>query len=133
MPSQRNAQSTYKEGKLYLAIKATQTTPPDSTRHASNAFDVPRTTLRERRNGTLARRDCEPNSKNLSKLEEEAIVARILELDARGIGATRTMVAEMADDLLAARGEGPVGKCWVDRFNARTLAIKLQRSRLYDC
>ena len=88
--------------------------------------------LRRRRNGTLARRDCEPNSKNLSKLEEEAIVARILELDARGIGATRTMVQEMADDLLAARGEGPVGKCWVDRFNARTPAIKLRRSRPYD-
>ena len=111
MLSQRNAQSTYKEGKLYLAIKATQTTLPNSTRHASNAFNVPQTTLREQRNRTLAQRDCEPNSKNLSKLEEEAIVARILELDARGIGATRTIVAEMADDLLAARGEGPVGKC----------------------
>ena len=132
MPSQRNAQLTHKEGKLYLAIKATQSTLPDSTRHASKAFDVSRTTLRRRRNGTLARRDCEPNSKNLSKLEEEAIVARILELDARGIGATRTMVQEMANNLLAARSEGPVGKCWVDRFNARTLAIKLQLSRVYN-
>jgi RecB family endonuclease NucS len=42
------------------------------------------------------------------------------------------MVADMANDLLAARGEGPVGKCWVDRFNARTLEVKLRRSRLYD-
>jgi hypothetical protein len=132
MPPQRNAQSTYNEGTLYLAIKATQATVPDSTKHASKAFNVPETTLRERRNGTLARRDCEPNSKKLSKLEEEAIVARILELDARGIGATRTIVEEMANDLLAARQEGPVGKCWVDRFNARTPAIKLRRSRPYD-
>ena len=105
---------------------------PDSTRHASKAFDVPRTTLRERRNGTLARRDCEPNRKKLSKLEEAAIVARVLELDARGIGATRPMVAEMANDLLAARREGPVGINWVDRFNARTPEIKLRRSRPYD-
>jgi hypothetical protein len=108
MQPQRNAQLAYNEGTLYLAIKATQAASPDSTRHASKAFDVPRTTLRERRNRTLARRNCEPNLKNLSKLEEEAIVARILELDARGIGATRTMVAEIANDLLAARCKGPV-------------------------
>ena len=67
--------------------------------------------LRDRRNGTLARRDCEPNRKKLSKLEEGATVAHILDLDARGIGATRAMVEEMANDLLAARGKGPVGKC----------------------
>ena len=106
---------------------------PGSTRHASNAFDVPRTTLRERRNRTLARRDCEPNRKKLSKLEEGAIVARILELDTRGIGATRPMVAEMANDLLAARSKGLVDINWVDRFNARTPEAKLRRSRLYDC
>ena len=109
MPPQRNVQQTYNEGTLYLAIKATQDTVPDSTKHASKAFDVPRTTLRRRRN-------TEPNSKRLKKSEEGAIVARILELEARGIGATRVMVQEMANDLLAARGEGPVGKCWVDRF-----------------
>ena len=38
----------------------------------------------------------------------------------------------MANDLLAARGEGPVGKCWVDRFNARTEGVKLRRSQPYD-
>jgi hypothetical protein len=43
------------------------------------------------------------------------------------------MVADMANNLLAARSEGPVGKCWVDRFNARTLDVKLRRSRPYDC
>ena len=111
MPPQRSAQLTYNEGTLYLVTKATQATVPDSTRHASEAFDVPQTTLRERRNGTLARRDCEPNRKKLSKLEEGAIVARILDLDVEWIGATRTMVEEMANDLLAARGEGGVGKC----------------------
>ena len=110
MPPQRNKQQTYNEGTLYLAIKATEATVPDSTKHACRAFDVPETTLRERRAGKLARRDCEPNLKKLKKTEEEAIVARILELDERGIGATRTMVEEMANDLLAARGEGPVGK-----------------------
>ena len=105
---------------------------PDSTNHASKAFVVPRTTLRRRRAGKLARRDCEANSKKLTKVEEEAIVDRILELDAQGKGATRTMVQDMANDLLAARGEGPVGKQWVNRFNTRTKEIKLRRSRPYD-
>ena len=48
--------------------------------------------------------------KKLRKTEEQAIVARILELDKQGIGATRTMVEEMANNLRAARKEGPVGK-----------------------
>ena len=89
------------EGTLYLAIEATKATVPDSTKHASKAFEVPETTLRRRRDGKLPRGDCVPNSKKLKEMEE-AIVARILELYARGIGATRTMVQGMANDLLAA-------------------------------
>jgi hypothetical protein len=132
MSPQRNARSTYNEGTLYLAIQATKATVPDITRHASRAFNVPRTTLQRRRDGKPPRCDTEPNSKKLKKTEEEAIVRRILELDDRGIGATRTMVEEMANDLLAARGEGPVGKCWVDRFRTRTKEVKLRRSCPYD-
>jgi hypothetical protein len=48
--------------------------------------------------------------KKLDKLEEEAIVTRILKLDARGIGATRAIVQEIANNLLAARSRGPVSK-----------------------
>jgi hypothetical protein len=110
IPPQRKQQSTYNEGILYLAIEATQATLPDSTKHASRAFSVPETTLRERRAGRRAQRDCKANLKKLKKTEEEAIVARILELDKRVIGAIRTVVEEMANDLRAARGEGPVGK-----------------------
>ena len=132
MPPQRNAQRTYNEGTLSLAIQATQDTVPDSIRHASKAFGVPRTTLRRRRAGQRSRAETEPNSKRLTALEEEEIVRRILELDARRIGATRTMVEEMANDLRAARGKGPVGKNWVDRFKARTSEIKLRCSRPYD-
>jgi hypothetical protein len=132
MPPQRNAQLTYNEGTLYLAIQATNGAVTDSIKHASRAFNVPESTLRDRRAGKRARRDCEANSKKLRKTEEEAIVARILELDERGIGATRTMVEEMANDLLAERGEGPVGKNWVDRFRTRTKEVKLRRSRPYD-
>jgi hypothetical protein len=83
--------------------------------------------------GALLRRDREPNSKKLTKLEEEALVQRILDLDQRGIGATRAMVQDMANDLLAERGGEPVGKHWVDNFKTRMLEIKLKRSCLYNC
>ena len=132
MPPQRNVRSSYNEGALYLAIQATQSTSPNTVNYASKAFGVPRSTLRDRRAGKLARRDCEANSKKLTKVEEEAIVDRILELDAQGKGPTRTMVQDMANDLLAARGEGPVGRHWVSRFNTRTKEIKLRRSRPYN-
>jgi hypothetical protein len=42
-------------------------------------------------------------------------------------------VADKANNLLAARGEGPVGKHWVARFNARTPEVELRCSRPYDC
>jgi hypothetical protein len=128
MLPRRDAQKTYNEGTLLLAIQATQATVPDSIKHASRAFEVPQTTLRRRRGGKLSRRDTKPNSKKLDMFEEDAIVRRIHELDTRGIGATRAMVQDMANNLCATRGKESVGKNWVDRFKTRTNAIKLQRS-----
>jgi hypothetical protein len=132
MPSQRNIQLSYTEGTLQLAIQATIEDRDESERRVIAAFSVPRTTVQQRRQGALSRRDREPNSKKLTKLEEEALVQRILNLDQRGIGATRAMVQDMANDLLAERGGEPVGKHWVDNFKTRTPEIKLKRSRPYD-
>jgi uncharacterized protein YoaH (UPF0181 family) len=56
----------------------------------------------------LAQRNYKPNLKNLSKLEEKVIVARILKLDAQGISATRTIVPEIANNMLAARCKEPI-------------------------
>ena len=131
MPPQRNAIKSYTESTLQLAIQATIEDRDNSERRVIAAFSVP-STLRDRRAGALPRRDSEPNSKKMHKLEEEALVRRILDLDQRGIGATRAMVQDMANDLLAARGGEPVGKLWVDNFKKRTPEIKLQRSRPYD-
>ena len=110
MPLQRNKQQTYNKGTLYLVIKATEAIVPDSTKHACRAFNVPKTILREQRARKLAQRDCKPNLKKLKKIEEEVIVACILNLDKQGIGATRTIVEEIANNLLAARSKGPISK-----------------------
>lgn len=132
MPSQRNVNQTYTEWTLQLAIQATIEDRDESERRIITAFGVPRSTLRDRRDGAILRRDYEPKLKKLSKLEGEALVRRILELVPRGTPATKTMVRDMANDLLAERGGKPVGKHWVDNLKAYTPEIKLQRSRLYD-
>jgi hypothetical protein len=110
MPSQHNVQLNYTEGTLQLAIQATIEDRDESERRVITAFSVPRSTLRDRRHGALSRRDREPNSKKLSKLEEEALVRRIIELDSRGTPATKAIVRDMANDLLTERGGKPVGK-----------------------
>jgi hypothetical protein len=62
--------------------------------------------MRRRRAGTAARRDCEPNSKRLTKLEEEAIIQHILDLDSRGFAPTLGAVQDMANKLLTERDTG---------------------------
>jgi hypothetical protein len=81
MPSQHNVQPSYTESTLQLAIQATIEDRDESERRVVAAFSVPRTTVRRRRQGALSRRDRESNSKKLTKLEEEALVQRILNLD----------------------------------------------------
>lgn len=125
-------QKTYDEGILQLAIQAINYDKIESERCAVVAFGVPRSALQDRRAGALSRRDRKPNSKRLTKLEEEAVVRYTLDLDTRGIGATRAMVRDMASDLLAERGEQPVSKHWVDNFAKRTPKLKLRRSCTYD-
>jgi hypothetical protein len=93
---------------------------------------VPLRTIRRRRDGTRSQRDCEPNSKRLTKLEEEAIVKQILEQDLRGISPSKLLVQDMADRLLRARDAEPVGKNWVNNFVKRTPELQKQWTRPYD-
>ena len=71
----------YNEADIYLAISAINQKQIQSVSRAVQTYNVPRTTLRDRRAGKPARRDCQPNSKKLTKLEEEVIVEYILDLD----------------------------------------------------
>jgi hypothetical protein len=110
MPPQRNAQRSYTENILQLAIQATIEDRDESERRVITAFSVPRTTVRRRRQGACSRQDREPNSKKLSKLEEEALVRRILDLNQQGIGITRAIVQDIANNLLTKRSRKPISK-----------------------
>jgi hypothetical protein len=132
MPQPRNIQRTYNEGNVQLAILDINSHRFQSNARAAAIYNVPRRTLVDRRAGRRSRRDCEPNSKRLTKLEEEAIVQRILEESLRGIPPSKANVRDMADRLLRERGGKPTGKNWVDNFIKRTPELRTRWSRPYD-
>jgi hypothetical protein len=75
------AQLASYEADIHLAISALQQNQIQREAVAARSFNVSRDTLHRRRAGKPARRDCQPNSKKLTQLEEEVIVSYILNLD----------------------------------------------------
>ena len=124
--------SAYKEGQIVLAVNAINRAQIQSERLAAKTYDVPRSTLQRRRAGTLSRRDCEPNSRKLTKLEESVIIDHIIDLDLRGFSPKLDAVADMANHLLTERGAGKVGIKWPSNFVKRTPELKTRFNRKYD-
>jgi hypothetical protein len=120
MPQPQQALLRSSEADIQLTLSSLNRNQIQTVRAAARTFSVPRTTLRERRAGKPARRDCQPNSRKLTQVEEEVIVSYILDLDQRGFAPTYAAVRDMADKLLAARGGGHVGVHWPRNFVKRT-------------
>ena len=132
MSQQPQPLKTYTEADVQLALSDVKRDQIPSLRRAEAVYKVPKTTIRRRRDGKPSRRDCEPNLKSLTKLEEEVIVQRILDENLRGLPPSKLHVRDMADRLLRERGGNPTGKNWVDRFIKRTPELRTRWSRLYD-
>jgi hypothetical protein len=123
---------TSNEADIQLAISSINTKQLYSNRAAAAVFNVADRTLRRRRAGISSQRDCQPNSKKLTQLEEEVIVSYILNLDQRGFAPTYAAVRDMADKLLAARGGGQVGQKSPANFVKRTESLTTRFNRAYD-
>ena len=132
MSQPQQADRLYTEADVQLAVSDISRRQIKSIRRAEKVYKVPKTTIRRRRDGTRSRRDCEPNQKRLTKLEEEAVILRILEESDRGLPSSKADVRDMADKLLRERGGDAVGKNWVDRFIERTPELRTRWSRPYD-
>jgi hypothetical protein len=78
MSDQRN------EASIVLALQALHRDPKLSVRRAAHIYNIPRTSLRDRKNGIQPRRDIMTNSLKQSDLEEQKLVEYILDLDSRG-------------------------------------------------
>jgi hypothetical protein len=110
MSQQHQLKKTYSKADVQLAISDIQTQQIRTLRRAESVYNVPRRTIQQRRANTLPRRDCEPPAKRLTKLEEKAVVQRILEQSERGLPCSKADVRDMADKLLRERGSNAVGK-----------------------
>jgi len=81
MAQQSHVQSYYIESDIFLAISAIESNQISNVFRAASMYNVPRSTLRNRRARRPARCDCEPNLKKLSKIEKGVIIKYILNLD----------------------------------------------------
>ena len=124
--------STSDESRVILALQALQNDRSLSVLAAAKIYNVNRMTLTRRRAGQSARRDTTPNSKKLTKSEEEAIVQYILELDARSFPPRLYGIEDIANQLLRVRDAPPVGKLWAHNFVKRQLKLRTRYIRRYD-
>jgi hypothetical protein len=127
-----NTQSVQKEGRSSLANQAIDLGQIQSNRGAAEIYKVSEATLRRRRKGVPSRRDCTPNSKKLTLMEESVIIRHILDLDSRGLSPRLSAVRDMANKLLAARSGGQVGIKWPENFIKRTPELKTRFNRKYN-
>ena len=117
------------EDRIALVIEATKGPQKWSERRAADNYNMSRMTLHRRRIGTTSRRNTQPSSSRLTRSEKEAIVRYIKKQDARGFAPTLSYVADMANQLLAARDEKPVGLNWASTFVSRKHELKTQLTR----
>lgn len=120
------------ESHINLALLNIRANKNQSVKATASRFKLPRSTLRDRINGTKPRSETRPNCQKLDKEEEEAIVKRLLYMDDRGYSGQIKDVEEMANSLLASRNHEPVGSRWAQRFVKRRKELKTRFSRAYD-
>ena len=103
MPQQQGSQFSQKEGRIALAIQAFKRGQFKSLKAATESYDVPYSTVRDRVNGYPSRRDSRPTNRKLTDTEESTLVQWILSMDQRGLSPRPDSVRQMANLLLQKR------------------------------
>jgi hypothetical protein len=132
MPQQQQQIESSKERQIQDALKALEQDATLSQRRAAAMFNVPQKTLSDRRAGRPSRADCEPNSMNLTRTEEDVLAEHILDLVTRGFPPRLAAVADMANSLRAERNLGQVGSKWPRTFVKRRPELTMKFNRKYD-
>ena len=110
MHQQQSSILSYEEGRIDLALRAFTSGQFKTLRRAAAAFSVRHQRLSDRLRGIANRHETRPNNQKLTATEEQTVIRYILDLDARGFAPRLCEVADIADQLLAARGGISVGK-----------------------
>lgn len=126
-----------KEGRIALAIEAFQQGHFTSLKAACTSYDVPYSTVRDRVNGRVSRRDSRPSNMKLTQLEESMLIEWILSMENRGLPVRLDSIRQMANLLLQKRSKigphiPPVGKCWASNFVQRHDCLQTKYTRKYD-
>jgi hypothetical protein len=119
-----NAQSSFNEGSILLAIQAIQLGQISSIRQAAKQYDVPNSTLRRRLNGTPSKNDCTSPTQRLSLSEEEVLIKKALELDSQGLPIRLQNLREFASAITQ-----PVVESQLESNGNTTLSKGPQNSR----
>ena len=117
-------ESTLDDCGLLIASQALENDTNPKIREAARVYAVPRTTLTNRRNGVQAQSSANSKKRKLTKLEEEAIVQRVLELDAQGFPPRMSGVEDMANRLLSERDAPWSGSTGRDRLYNKNQSFK---------
>ena len=125
-------ETTSIESRVILALQALENDPMLSVRKAASIYNAPRTTIQRRQKGIASQAETMPKSQKLSKLEEETIIHRLLQLDSQGFPVRVHDVEDMANLLRRERDASPVGKNWAENFIRRQPSIKTCQTRSYD-
>ncbi|KAJ8154161.1 hypothetical protein LV156_003224 [Aspergillus fumigatus] len=123
------------EGKTLLALDDINHGRVKSLHAAAKLYDIPLTTLHARTKGQISRVDKRPSGHKLTQFEEDSLTEWIISMDTRGAAPRPATVRDMANILLAARGNNPpatVGKNWPSTFIQRRDEIRTRFSRRYD-
>jgi hypothetical protein len=126
----RNATSD--EAKVILALQALQTGQIKSVREAARVYNINRTILQQQRAGIQSQRNIKSPSMKHTILEEQALVNKVLNLNARGFPATYAQLRDIANLLLTTRDSREVGINWPATFVKRRPELKTRFSRKYD-
>jgi len=127
-----NLNFTLNEARVQLAKYALEQGQFQTNRTAAKVYNAPETTLRRRRAGIKAKRDCTTKSRLLTDWEEQVLVQYILDLDTRGFAPNLPCVGDMTSQISLARGGKRGGINWPRNFVNRQPALKTRLNRRLD-
>jgi hypothetical protein len=121
------------ESRIQQALAALEAGDVPNVTQAANAFQVPRTTLRDRFKGKPTRAAAHQNQQRFSPAEEASIARAVHQMASWGWPMTVSVINNLANDLLARRNDtAGVGINWYQHFLHRNPHLKITRSRTLD-
>lgn len=118
-----------KESDVQLAVQAKCRNPELSWRKLGRIYKCSPDIIQDRKQ---PRAVTNMAKRKLTKLEEDTIARRIIELDSRAFPPRMRYVQEMANILLRVRDASPVGKNWTSNFVRRRPDLRSRLNRRID-